>query len=1088
MDKFNGPKLQDMTSFLQDLDILDIYNKLIQSNNELQDNYYFVDGPPFVNSPNLHWGHILVASIKDTILRHVFKTGKNINIKLGYDCHGLPIEMAAIKYIDITESKKLVTRKDFNDYGIDKFNNVCLQLIATYSQVWTAKKGVYSSMGRLYDPNDNYKTCNQDFMNIILKIFKQMHDLNLVYLGYKIMPYSTACCSVISNSEADNYKNINTLTCYVKIKPLVSSNNKFYNSSLLVWTTTPWTLPCNVVLCVNPDKIYVKVLYLENLYILMESQLNIVFDKNNKYEIVEKFLGSELLNIKYERIFNYYNLPQFFRIISDNWVDESGTGIVHISPGFGQIDFETCLKNNIINISDIGNYDLCPIDEEGKFTEKIKEYYNTFVLDSNKSIVEYLKNNDKLFKTQVVAHKYPMCPRTDTPLIYRATEAIFIKIEPLRQKMLDNCKKVNWCPKHIVNKMIQWISESPDWCVSRKRYFGTPICYFKSIGVVSGEVSNEVSNEVGGEVSSEVVSSEVVSSEVEGEVKVFGSVEELESYANVKITDLHNDVRNLKIYDSKGRLMELVGPYVFDCWFESGSVSHYLNCDNPDFICEGLDQTRGWFYSLMVIHSALKDTIPYKNVMCAGILANEKGEKFSKRLANYSDPVELVEKYSADTIRLYLINSAASRGCETKFNMTDIENINKKIIQFLEPLKFLIISTELFKKNYDINELNLENYNLTNIDKWILSRVDNFKKDILYHLNNYNTQIFPIFESLINDLNNIYIRIIRNRIKNGNYNERLSTILVLANTLINITIITSSFLPFYSEYIYKAITNLNIKVPKEYAQLCHYKDINNIIDLESQDYTWISKILNVIKLVNRLRSDKLISLKKPLLNITVYNNLEKFQDITELLEQTNSLDITYKNILGVVNYKVKPNNKTIGEVFGKKSNLVKQYINKNIDNIIKDKFLNYDDDGFLIVLDNTYFDIELELINKNDKNILIDQEFFQAVSIDTQETQLIMDLYTIRLLMNSIQKYRKFLMLQEWNKILIHIEGSDDFYELLDNYANIIATRIKYSINKHKPDNNDNYNCNETFEPGFNKYMLCKNINGFDIKIYIDIL
>lgn len=1019
MEALIGKSTHNLFELEQDVQVtwnnLELITLLDKANDNKEKRFNFVDGPPFVSSPTLHYGHMLIGYIKDTILRHRRMNGYEICNKIGFDCHGLPIEACANKLIERRTGIKLSTREDVQKYGVDNFNDECSRIVDEYSRAWTCDKdNLYELMGRVFNMNNHYKTSDPEFMDTVLGVFKRLYDKGLIYIGYKVIPYSYGCCTVISNFEADNYANINTTTCFVKFVPQVDQSHSFYGVTLLVWTTTPWSLPCNVALCVHPTKIYVQILCEGVMYVIMQSQLK--FTIGAEYTIIREFVGQELVGMKYAPIMNYYDHATFFQIISAEWVGETGTGIVHLSPGFGQEDLDSSIQNGIIELNDIEKLCLCPINETGCFTSKISEWENKLVWDASKDIIRNLTKSGIIYKTLNINHKYPMCPRTDTKLISRAVESVFVDVPKIKDLMLAKSSDIVWLPNNIANRFNNWLQNAASWCISRNRYFGTPILYYV--------------NEWG--------------------VRIFESIKELSDHAKVEIKDLHNDIYSIVVHDEEGRLMHRIGPFIFDCWFESGSVMQYLNY-SADFICEGLDQTRGWFYTLMVIEIALNNTLPYKNVMCAGILLNSEGQKFSKRLENYENPSNIIRKYGSDAVRLYLINSVCSRGCDFKFNAENIKDICKKLAQLLDPLKFLCVSLKIFATKYDIKsvaelDLNVDNYDhaLLPVDRWVCKRVADFQNEIDNLLEHYNTQLLHPFDTFLDDLNNSYIRTIRSRCKDGNKEERLVVLSVLCHVMLKVSMVCAPFLPYLSEYIYKNILSFGCAHTSLLPLSVHLTDHSTLpLCVDVNNLEWVSQLLHSITLVNRLRSTNLINLKKPLLSVTIHSKdkREFFDDPTCFQEQTNVLNVKYDYIGDRARCVIKPNNKTLGAKFGKGARAASEIISKmDPDKILSKEYPIYAG----TVINEEYFDLSLVLTTPS-KNMLVDNKYFTVISIDTTETEEIMNKYALRMFTNGVQKFRKVLHLQQWNVIDIYYDSTDDAFNKLicDNVDKI---KITYPI------------------------------------------
>ncbi len=564
--------------------------------------------------------------------------------------------------------------------GVDNYNNECRKIVMRYSNEWEA---IVARLGRWIDFKNDYKTLYPSFMESVWWVFKQLYEKDLVYRGFKVMPFSTQCCTPLSNFEAgQNYKDVQDPAVTVTFPALDEAGNEL-GYSFLAWTTTPWTLPSNLGLCMHPDLEYVKVKDKKNndqIYVLMEARLTEYFKNPEDYELVgEKMKGAAYLGVKYQPLFDYFvNLmgSTSFKVLNDKYVtSESGTGIVHQAPYFGEDDHRVCLAAGVIN--KMGPI-VCPVDQSGLFEEVVTDFAGQYVKDADKNIVKHLKDKKRLYCQATLQHTYPFCWRSDTPLLYKAVPSWFVRVEDFKDKLLINNKKSYWVPEFAKEKRFaNWLSDARDWAISRNRYWGNPIPLW-------------------------------VSDDFE-EIVCVGSIKELEELSGVTgLTDIHKEfVDKITIPSKMGKGALKRVTEVFDCWFESGSMpyaqSHYPfenkeefeNNFPADFIAEGIDQTRGWFYTLLVISTALFDKPPFKNLITNGLVLASDGQKMSKRKKNYPDPVEIINKYGADAVRIYLISSPAVRGEPLKFIEAGVKDIIKDaFLPWINALKFLTQNIE----------------------------------------------------------------------------------------------------------------------------------------------------------------------------------------------------------------------------------------------------------------------------------------------------------------------------------------------------------------------------------------------------------
>ena len=660
--------------------VLEFWNKdnsFYKSNQNKSKNFTFFEGPPFATGLP-HYGHILAGFIKDTICRSACQNGYCVERNASWDTHGLPIEYEIEKLHGIRSKQQIL------EYGIGNYNRACESIVLKYSGEW---ENIIGRLGRWINWKCNIKTMDFNYMNCVWSIFSKIYAKGLIYEDFKVMPYSNACTTPLSNFEASsNYQNVTDKTIVVKFK-IVNKINEYF----LVWTTTPWTLPMNQALCVNPnlDYVYVKCLEDNIDYIACKNLVESIF-KKKKYIITKTVFGYELVNLQYHSLFD--TTIKF--IFADTYVNESsGTGIVHLAPGFGEDDFKVC-RNNGFKASDI----YIPINESGIFFQEVKPLciQGLSIKDSIKPIIIELKSKNLIFDIFDYTHSYPYCWRSDTPLIYKAVSSWFLKVTNIKEQLIEINSKTNWIPQNIRDgRFHNWLSDAKDWCLSRNRYWGTPIPIWKSEC---------------------------------GKVIVVSSAFELEHLAGLvhgSITDLHRDHIDNIIIEKDGIKYSRC-EYVLDCWFESGSIPFVIDSLNPcaDFIAEGLDQTRGWFYTLLVISTALLNQKSFKNVIVNGLVLASDGKKMSKRLQNYPDPMEVVNKYGSDALRLYLITSVASRAESIKFNENEVRGIMQNIILPLtNSFAFYFEYETKFKLiGYKIKLVESSNP----LDHWIINQTETF--------------------------------------------------------------------------------------------------------------------------------------------------------------------------------------------------------------------------------------------------------------------------------------------------------------------------------------------------------------------------
>lgn len=848
--------------------------------------FVFYDGPPFATGLP-HYGHILAGTIKDIITRYAHQTGHYVPRNFGWDCHGVPIEY------EIDKTFQIKSKNDVLTMGIDKYNNECRKIVMKYSNEW---KDTILRTGRWIDFDNSYKTMDASYMETVWWVFKQLYDNGQVYRGKKVMPFSTGLRTCISNFEASqNYKDTNVLTLVVSF-PLLDDPEV----SFLAWTTTVWTLPCNLALCVHPDSMYVKVNDCETnkKFILQEKCLGILYKTKKQYSILDTFKGIILKDTKYVPLFEYeknQTKEKAFRITVDKYVtNDSGTGIVHQAPGFGEDDYRVCMDAGIFTCSD----DLpCPIDDTGCFTDDIPDFARLHIKDANKSIQKALERKGRVILKKQHQHSYPFCWRSDTPLIYKAVGSWFVKVESIIPRLIANVKETRWVPEVVKEKrFVNWLCNARDWNVSRKRYWGTPLPLW---------VNEDFS-----------------------EVVCVGSIEELQSLSKVKgINDLHRDkIDHITIPSQKGNGVLRRIEDVFDCWFESGCMpyaqNHYpfenkLNFP-ADFVAEGLDQTRGWFYTMLVLSTHLFDESPFKNLIVNGLVLAEDGKKMSKRLKNYPDPKDILNKYGADALRLYLINSPVVHGEPMNFKEEKIKEIISSVfIPWKNALIFFMSLSENFIYDRDHISSNF-------MDIWILSRCESFNAFIKEEMKMYRLHtIVPKLLKIIEEVTNWYIRFNRKRFK-----DQPDDLQTLYKVLCNLTIVMAPFMPFMTETMYQKLKIFDQKNALDSVHFCDFPDERCHMKLDVEHK--MERMQNVVEQGRAIRDKYQLPLKIPLLKCIIINKNPR------ILEDLHSMESYIKNEINVVSvilsdneeiynvsYKCEANMQAIGKKFKKDAPKVK---------------------------------------------------------------------------------------------------------------------------------------------------------------------
>ncbi|MBT3231149.1 isoleucine--tRNA ligase [Candidatus Uhrbacteria bacterium] len=735
--------------------------------------YVFYDGPPFATGLP-HYGHLVGSIMKDVIPRYWTMKGFRVERVWGWDCHGLPVENIVEKQL------KLGSRQDIEKFGVDKFNDKCRNCVLTYAEEW---KKVIHRLGRWIDMENAYKTMDVEYMESIWWVFKSLWDKDMIYEGRKPMHICPRCETVLSNFEVtQGYEDVTDISVTVKLK---LTDGKYKDASLLVWTTTPWTLPGNVLAAVGADVDYVVVQVEDEKFIIAEPLVKEVL-KDVEFEQVETLKGSDLVGATYEPIFPFFkDHENAFRVVAADFVTtEDGTGIVHIAPGFGDDDMQLGLTEKVDPIMHV-NMDgtfvpevADPLQEAGYEVKDrpMKAKGDTMSVDIE--VLKWLAHNDKLFKKKKVEHSYPHCWRCDTPLLNYSTSSWFVRVTDIKEQLVRTNKEINWVPGNFKEgRFGKWLEGARDWAISRSRYWGTPLPVWRA---------------------------------EDGETLCVGSKAELEELSGKKVDDLHKHIVDTVEITKDGKVYTRI-PEVLDCWFESGSMP-YAQLHYPfenkqkfeqgfpaEFIAEGQDQTRGWFYTLHVLSNALFNMPTFKNVIVNGIVLAEDGKKMSKRLQNYPDPMEVMDKYGADAVRYYLMSTPVVRAENLRFSEEGVVEVSKKFINIMNN----VLS---FYKLYAKNDDGRAPSGLNVLDNWILSRLNQTLKEQTEALDGYELSIAArVLQSFVTDLSTWYVRRSRDRFKveGEDHAEALATLRVVLETFAKMV---APFMPYLGEEIYQGVT------------------------------------------------------------------------------------------------------------------------------------------------------------------------------------------------------------------------------------------------------------------------------------------
>ncbi|KAI9297973.1 isoleucyl-tRNA synthetase [Neoconidiobolus thromboides FSU 785] len=1028
--------------------------------------YSFYDGPPFATGLP-HYGHLLAGTIKDIVTRYASLTGHYVERRFGFDCHGLPIEFEIDKKLGITG------KDDILKMGIDKYNEECRSIVLRYSKEWEA---TVERCGRWIDFENGYRTMDVNFMESIWWVFKQLFNKGQVYKGYKVMPYSTACTTPLSNFEATQaYKDVIDPSIVVSF-PLVSEPEVH----VLAWTTTPWTLPSNVALCVHPEFDYVKIKDTESgkIYIILEKQLGILYKdvKKAKFEVLQKYKGSELVGLKYEPLFNYFYeeyKETGFRILSDTYVtDDSGTGIVHQAPAFGEDDNRVCLSHGVTR----PDSELpCPVDESGKFTMPVKDFVGVYFKDADKEISKRIKENGRMVKQTQFSHSYPFCWRSDTPLMYRAIPSWFIRVTNIVDNLLKNNGKSRWVPDFVQEKRFaNWLASARDWNVSRNRYWGTPLPLW-------------------------------VSEDFE-EVVCVGSVAELEELSGVKgITDIHkHKIDHITIPSKQGKGILRRVEEVFDCWFESGSMpyaqQHYpfenkekFEKSFPaDFIAEGLDQTRGWFYTLLVLSTQLFDQPPFKNLIVNGLVLAEDGKKMSKRLKNYPDPNHILNNYGADALRLYLINSPVVRAEPLRFKEHGVkEVISRVFLPWLNSHRFFINQVKLLKKEFNVDfkyDATQINPTTNTMDKWILASCQSLIAFVSQEMSNYRLYtVVPRLLALIDELTNWYIRFNRKRLK-GEYGREdcLQALNTLFETLFTLCRTMAPFTPFLTETMYLALQPFMVIGENDttdrrsihFLSFPEVRDEYNNPEIERA----VGRMQSVIELGRVVRERKALNLKTPLKELVIIHSDPIFREDVKSLQNYIQEELNIRNIIITedeakygVKYRAEADFKVLGSRLKKDLPKVKKGLAELTSDQVK-KFLedkNIDING--IVLGESDLQVVRFVEEATASTLLPNSDRDILILLDVQVYPELQEEGLAREVINRVQRLRKKANLQPSDDVLYHYSFINDPIELekvINSQKEMLKKTLKRELSNTKVGSADKVIIEEQQEVNGSTFML----------------
>lgn len=968
--------------------------------------FVFYDGPPFATGLP-HYGHLLAGTIKDIIPRYQAMRGHYVSRRFGWDCHGLPIEALA------QEALGLAGAPAIQEAGVDVFNEQCRSMVTTYVEEW---EKTVTRMGRWVDFENDYKTMDTPFMETIWWVFSELWKQDRIYKAHRIMPYSWKLNTPLSNFEAGrNYQDVQDPSITVRVR-LVDFD--FENASALIWTTTPWTLPSNLAICAGPEIDYVAIKDNETqeIFVLALARVSAFYKKEEEYEILKSYKGSDLKGLKYEPLFDFFeDNPNSFQILNDDFVStEDGTGIVHMAPAYGEDDYRICREEGIPLVD--------PLDEDCKFTSKVPEYVGQFCKDADKAIIKALKQDGKLIHQSTIQHSYPFCERTDTPLIYRAIDAWYVRVEDLRERMLKNNEKVHWMPDYVGEKRFaNWLADARDWNISRNRFWGSCIPVWVNI-------------------------------EDKSDMICISSIEQLEELSGQKVDDLHKHFVDEIIIEKDGKTYKRT-PEVLDCWFESGAMpyaqNHYpfenkehFEANFPaDFIAEGLDQTRGWFYTLMVLSTALFDKPAFKNVVVNGMVLAEDGLKMSKRLKNYPDPILVINKYGADALRLYMINSPVVHAESLRLSEEGVKHsLRHLLLPWWNAYSFFVTYANVDQWTPEQSVSERDNL----MDRWIQSSLARLEQQVTSAMDNYNLQaaVRP-FVAFIEDLTNWYIRRSRRRFwKSDDDADKMQAYSTLYNVLLGLSKIAAPFTPFISETIYQ---NLKTDDMPESVHLCDFPtaaDAKRDEVLEGQ----MAVVMNAVEQGRTLRAEYKLKNRQPLSKMHVVCDDEKLLANIQELESLISDELNVRAVefstdsSELATIQAKPNFKQLGPKLGplmkKAVPLINSLTDEQIAAISGGETVSVELEGKIVELTAA----DIEVVRNPKEGLAVSAVGSLVVGLDTQLNDDLLTEGLAREFVNKIQSMRKELDLEITQRIHIRFNGDEEIGTAVAKYTDYIVT------------------------------------------------
>ena len=958
--------------------------------------YVFYEGPPTANGkPGIH--HVMSRTLKDLTCRYKTMKGFQVKRKAGWDTHGLPVE------IEVEKQLSLKDKKDIEAYGVEAFNKQCRESVFRYEKLW---REMTERMAYLIDLDNPYITLENDYIESVWWILNKFYKEGYIYEGHKILPYCSRCGTGLASHEvALGYEEIKSDTVIAKFK--LKDKDEYF----LAWTTTPWTLPSNVCLTVNPNEIYVKVKQNEEIYYLSKILAPSVLGED--YEILEEMQGKALEYKEFEQLIPFINISDkaFYVTVGDYVTTEDGTGIVHTAPAFGEDDYNTGKRYGLPVVN--------PVSEEGKFLET--PWAGKFVMDTDSEIIQWLRENGKLYKKERVAHNYPHCWRCHTPLLYYAKPSWYIEITKLKDKLVANNNEVNWFPPFVGEKRFgNWLENINDWAISRSRYWGTPLPIWKC-------------NECG--------HTDSIGSRAELVDRAIEDIDESIELHRPYVDDIH-----LKCDKCSGTMTREKD--VIDVWFDSGAMpfaQHHYPFENKenfdklfpaDFINEGIDQTRGWFYSLIAISTFVTGKAPYKNVLVNDLILDKEGKKMSKTKGNTVDPFALFDKYGADVLRWYLMY-VSPPWTPTKFDEDGLREVESKFFRSIRNV-YNFFSLYANTDGVDPREFTINYDERPEIDRWIISKYNSLIKNCTADMDIFELTkvVRAIQDFVIEDLSNWYIRRCRRRFWSTELDDDKKAVYnTTYEILIGICKMIAPFVPFTSEELYQNLTG------EESVHLALYPDANeDLINIEIEEK--MDLVRDLVALGRASRETVKIKVRQPLNEVVIDGKYEdKIKDLVPLImEELNVKRVIFeKDLSQFMDYSLKPNFKVAGSILGGK---IKSF-GKVLSELDPKETVEKLENSETLILNLNGEDTEIlkdyvlvTISSKEGFNVIMENNLF--VILDTTLTPELINEGYAREFISKIQQMRKSNGYEVLDNIEIFYDGSDEIKSALDEYEDFI--------------------------------------------------